>query len=1328
VRPSGRTFNDFTWLDKEDKLLSFRLANIPASLLLPATVLVITAALPLQMQGQHKSYLPVLQATDVDDLGIALVNPTLTDATVTLTARSYSGAFIQKDNVANPVTLSLPPSSQKALRAVEIFGNGISGQTGWVELSASTPAVKGCFMLFDSGLSYIDGSEISSRVSRRLIFPKVSSSSPTRVAIVNTAPDAVQGIISVYENSGALAGAGVLLLPGLGGFTGTVNELVPSSAGFEGYVVVESQAMPGSEGSESLVGFETYRNRSDIALIRAFPEVARLRTGYLAHLASGDGYSTALTLLNDSGYSQAVRITAQLEGDSQPYGPRSASVERIIPPHGRLNESVDQMFGLPGNLLTTGHIRYETPPDAPGVFGYLDYGTTDGIVLSAVEAQGEGYSDIFFSHLAEDAAYYTGVALLNSNTQPATVTLDTFDRTGGRTGSIVFTLRAGERKAKLLSEFFENVVDQLGGYIRITSNRPIFAFELIGPRTASGFLADVSAQGVNLIPQANGFTVSASAGAGVISEDGAASILIPPNALTADTPIRVVRAGIAGVDRPSANQRPVSVVEAAPAGMRFQIPVRLSFPLDVQVPPGTRIPLWAFNPQTNQYATTKFFAVANESGRIASAEVTFLTMFVAAILEDRPVTVMSLEPSSGQAGATVTIMGDGFSANAAENVVTFAGANNTTVPAQVLGATSTSISVAVPAAAVTGPVIVQVGAKSSIAVTFTVLTAPSPPPSSPPPPSPPPPSPPPPNPPPPNPPPPLPGGIIISTALTLDKTTVQQGQTLNAAVTYRNTSPAAITINAIVVTSRPPGGTNSGGPYNDLSPAVGVTTLQPGATVQVPASRVFASTDPTGTWYAFATYQDAGAVWHDGPSVNFTVAAGPAPAPPPPASGLSIRVVGNKLVNGSGQTVRLLGVNRPGGEYSCVHNAGVFDGPMDSASVQAIKNWNVNTVRIPMNEHCWLGINGVPSAYAGANYQNAVVNYVNLLHANGIYAVLDLHWAAAGSTIPEGQAPMANMDHSPAFWTSVATKFKNDPAVLFDLYNEPNSISDACWRDGCSVSGYQAAGMQTLINAVRSTGATQPILVTGNGWGSHLGGYLSNRPTDPNGQMVASIHIYNFGLCNTQSCWDSLVKPIAATYPTVSAEFGENTCSTEWVNPFMNYLDSIGAGYLGWGWYTASCSGDPALITSYSGTATAYGAALRDHLRTQTVLNINPATPAERFAAADRGTLLNPIIAPAASIRAAAAAEARGTGLKSKDGDKQHRPFHAYAGGIQVLAYLLVSRALWSKARRRRRSAEPDVHRFQLSASSGQATRGCWRIVRCWLAQRCRIKGSAPGL
>src|SRR5207247_8422159 len=93
----------------------------------------------------------------------------------------------------------------------------------------------------------------------------------------------------------------------------------------------------------------------------------------------------------------------------------------------------------------------------------------------------------------------------------------------------------------------------------------------------------------------------------------------------------------------------------------------------------------------------------------------------------------------------------------------------------------------------------------------------------------------------------------------------------NATVTYKNGTGSAVTINDIVIAGRPPAGTNSGGPYADLSPESGLVTVNPGATVTLSASRTFTSSDPTGTWYAFATYQDSASVWHEGPSVNFTV-------------------------------------------------------------------------------------------------------------------------------------------------------------------------------------------------------------------------------------------------------------------------------------------------------------------------------------------------------------------------------------------------------------------------------------------------------------------------
>jgi hypothetical protein len=47
-----------------------------------------------------------------------------------------------------------------------------------------------------------------------------------------------------------------------------------------------------------------------------------------------------------------------------------------------------------------------------------------------------------------------------------------------------------------------------------------------------------------------------------------------------------------------------------------------------------------------------------------------------------------------------------------------------------------------------------------------------------------------------------------------------------------------------------------------------------------------------------------------------------------------------------------------GAEFACVQGWGIFDGPTDNTSIAAIKSWNINVIRIPLNEDCWLGING----------------------------------------------------------------------------------------------------------------------------------------------------------------------------------------------------------------------------------------------------------------------------------------------------------------------------------------------------------------------------------
>ncbi len=353
-----------------------------------------------------------------------------------------------------------------------------------------------------------------------------------------------------------------------------------------------------------------------------------------------------------------------------------------------------------------------------------------------------------------------------------------------------------------------------------------------------------------------------------------------------------------------------------------------------------------------------------------------------------------------------------------------------------------------------------------------------------------------------------------------------------------------------------------------------------------------------------------------------------------------LHVDGNRVVDADGRTVVLHGVNRSGPEYMCAEDAGIFDGPVDLASVVAMREWRANAVRLPLNEHCWLGIDdGAPTPlFVGETYRHAIASYVDLLLANGLYVILELHWSAPAGMNADRLRPMPNTSYSVEFWTSVADRFGSDGRVIFDLYNEPvpnnnqNDTTDEaarrsweCWRDGGTAScdatlalggaatamaASETVGVQALVNAVRATGASNVIMLGGiqfanTLWSSAAHNWLAYRPADPLANLVASAHIYPGNWCVDVACYEREIAPVAAQVPVVVAEFGAAGCdsaTTTWLGTLMSWLDTTGAGYLAWTWDTPNFGRDPCavikLLLAYDGTATPFGQVVRDHLAT----------------------------------------------------------------------------------------------------------------------------------
>ena len=312
---------------------------------------------------------------------------------------------------------------------------------------------------------------------------------------------------------------------------------------------------------------------------------------------------------------------------------------------------------------------------------------------------------------------------------------------------------------------------------------------------------------------------------------------------------------------------------------------------------------------------------------------------------------------------------------------------------------------------------------------------------------------------------------------------------------------------------------------------------------------------------------------------------------------LTIRVVGNHFVDGRNRTIRLLGVNRSSFEYACATGRRLFEGPIDAATISRMKAWNINVVRIPLNEACWLGLDSVDPRFRGKPYRRAVTVFVRRLHAAGLYTILDLHWNAPGTQRAVSQQFMPDEDHSAAFWVSVASTFKNDRAMLFDAYNEPRTLDWGCWRNGCTTpDGWQAAGMQELVDAIRSTGARQPIMLGGLGGAIALYGWFGARPRDPVHALVASFHTYDFAGCSSEECWNASVLPVARRVPIVTGEMGEGDCGHAYIDTYMAWADAHGISYLGWTWNPWDCTGAHGMILDWTGTPNTVGVGLHDHL------------------------------------------------------------------------------------------------------------------------------------
>ena len=328
----------------------------------------------------------------------------------------------------------------------------------------------------------------------------------------------------------------------------------------------------------------------------------------------------------------------------------------------------------------------------------------------------------------------------------------------------------------------------------------------------------------------------------------------------------------------------------------------------------------------------------------------------------------------------------------------------------------------------------------------------------------------------------------------------------------------------------------------------------------------------------------------------------------------------------SGQTFVPRGVNWPSFEYACSDGYGYSNvasaenvGP-DAAGAALIASWHINTVRIPLNQDCWLGEDGLPRFGKTSGYRAAVSRWVTALHEADLAVVLDLHWSGPAGVVSDGQRAMPD-DRSDDFWTLGRADVQEGPRgdlrrlqrALLALRHE----RDADLRPDLELLAQRRLRWRRAPATGRPLdGRTFTTIGAGGAGGRDPGDRgeaadharrdrLRERParsgsrTDPTtSRVVASFHNYGGHLCHNETCWDEVIAPIAAETPVVTGEFGETDCQT---NPesFMDWADRHGVGYLMWAWWVLPETGCStlAVLADVNGTPRApNGTALKAHL------------------------------------------------------------------------------------------------------------------------------------
>lgn len=269
-----------------------------------------------------------------------------------------------------------------------------------------------------------------------------------------------------------------------------------------------------------------------------------------------------------------------------------------------------------------------------------------------------------------------------------------------------------------------------------------------------------------------------------------------------------------------------------------------------------------------------------------------------------------------------------------------------------------------------------------------------------------------------------------------------------------------------------------------------------------------------------------------------------------------LSVVGNRLVSTkTGKPVQLRGMSffwSMAGEGRDYYNADVVNWLAD--------DWKVNVVRAAMgvDENWGAGSTGYLAGDKSGTVSNKqrVFDVVDAAIARGIYVIIDWHSHTANQ----------NTAKAKEFFEEMATKYKDKPNVLYEIFNEPQNGGM-----GTSIATFWANTVkpysQTIVSAIRAIDPNNIIIIGTPSWCQDVD-IATAAPLDGN-HLVYTLHYYSAThreplRDKARIAMNTNGKAIFVSEFGVCKSDGKDTLDLTEADKWFKFLDSNVVSYANW--------------------------------------------------------------------------------------------------------------------------------------------------------------------